>query len=49
MTEPDLATRIVDIFLSTHFTEEARHQRRLDMVARYEADGELPPIPESEG
>ena len=49
MTEPELATKIVDAFLSTHFTEEARHQRRLEMLERYEASGELPPIPESEG
>ncbi len=49
MTEPELATRIVDVFLSTHFTEEERHQRRLSMVQRYETDGELPPIPASEG
>ena len=49
MTEPELAARIVDVFLSTHFTEEARHQRRLDMVRRYEQTEELPPIPESEG
>jgi ribose 5-phosphate isomerase B len=49
MTEPELATKIVDTFLSTHFTEEARHQRRVAMLERYEASGELPPIPESEG
>jgi ribose 5-phosphate isomerase B len=49
MTEPELATKIVDVFLSTHFSTEPRHERRLDMVTRYEADGELPPIPASEG
>jgi ribose 5-phosphate isomerase B len=49
MTEPELATRIVDVFLSTAFSTEPRHARRLDMVSRYEKDGELPPIPESEG
>lgn len=49
MTDPELASRIVDTFLSTHFTEEARHQRRLAMLERYEQNGELPPIPESEG
>jgi ribose 5-phosphate isomerase B len=48
-TEPGLATKIVDTFLSTHFTEEPRHQRRVVMIERYEATGELPPIPESEG
>jgi ribose 5-phosphate isomerase B len=49
MTEPELAAKIVDVFLSTHFTQEARHQRRLAMLDRYERDGELPPIPASEG
>jgi ribose 5-phosphate isomerase B len=49
MTEPELATRIVDIFLSTHFSTDERHARRLGMVTRYEDDQELPPIPESEG
>jgi ribose 5-phosphate isomerase B len=49
MTEPDLAARIVDTFLATEFSAEARHQRRIDMVRRYEQSEELPPIPESEG
>lgn len=49
MTEPELATKIVDVFLSTHFSTEPRHERRLEMVTRYETDGELPPIPASEG
>ena len=38
MTEPELATRIVDVFLDHDFTEEARHQRRLDMVAPLRAE-----------
>jgi ribose 5-phosphate isomerase B len=49
MTEPELATRIVDVFLTTAFSTEARHGRRLAMVSRYEQTGELPPIPASEG
>ena len=49
MTEPELAARIVDVFLGTEFSAEPRHQRRLDMVRRYEQTEELPPIPESEG
>jgi len=49
MTEPELAIRIVDVFLATAFTGEDRHQRRIDMVRRYEQLEELPPIPESEG
>ena len=49
MTEPELAIRIVDVFLATAFSGEDRHQRRIDMVRRYEQSEELPPIPESEG
>jgi ribose 5-phosphate isomerase B len=49
VTGPEVATRIVDAFLSTHFSAEPRHARRLEMVTRYEQNGELPPIPASEG
>jgi ribose 5-phosphate isomerase B len=48
-TEPELAIRIVDVFLATAFSGEDRHQRRIDMVRRYEQSEDLPPIPESEG
>jgi len=40
-------TRFVGIFLSTDFTNEARHVRRIGMLADYESTGELPPLPES--
>ncbi len=43
------ATAIVDTFLTTAFSREARHERRLAMVARYEDHEELPPIVGSEG
>jgi ribose 5-phosphate isomerase B len=43
------ATAIVDTFLATPFSGEERHQRRLDMVTRYEATGELPPLSSAEG
>lgn len=43
------ATAIVDAFLTTAFSREARHERRLAMVARYEDHEELPPIVGSEG
>jgi ribose 5-phosphate isomerase B len=40
-------TRFVGIFLSTDFTGEARHARRIEMLADYESTGELPPLPDS--
>lgn len=43
------AKDIVLKFVTTHFSENPRHQRRLEMVDRYEKTGELPPIPASEG
>ncbi len=43
------AKAIALTFMTTHFSEDPRHQRRLEMVERYEQSGELPPIPASEG
>jgi ribose 5-phosphate isomerase B len=39
------ALRFVDVFISTEFSTEPRHARRLAMIERYEADGSLPPLP----
>lgn len=36
------AQEAVRVFLSTEFTGEERHQRRIDMITRYETEGELP-------
>lgn len=41
----DDAVRFAEIFLSTEFTYEPRHERRIGMLSDYEASGVLPPLP----
>jgi len=43
------AEAMVETFLTTQFSGDQRHARRLAMVDRYERHGELPPIPAVEG
>ena len=44
---PEEAETFVDAFLSTSFSGNERHQRRIDQLAEYERTGELPALPES--
>jgi ribose 5-phosphate isomerase B len=43
----DEATAITEAFLSTAFSGNPRHARRIAQVAEYEVSGELPPLPGS--
>jgi ribose 5-phosphate isomerase B len=39
------AIGFVEAFLAEPFSHDPRHQRRIDMLAQYETDGDLPPLP----
>ena len=45
MQSVDEAKEMVRVFLGTDFSGEERHQRRIDMVSAFEADGTVPPLP----
>lgn len=45
-TSEEEATRIVDTFLTTEFSDEARHRRRVGMVSAYESERTLPALPD---
>jgi ribose 5-phosphate isomerase B len=46
-TSVEEATSIVDTFLATEFSDEARHRRRVGMVSAYESDRTLPAPPDT--
>ena len=45
MYDEATALRFVELFLSTPFSDEPRHARRLAQLSGYEETGELPPLP----
>ncbi|ALG84471.1 ribose-5-phosphate isomerase [Gordonia phthalatica] len=48
MHSKEEALAIVDAFLATEWSDEARHQRRIDILAEYERTGEAPALPDAQ-
>jgi ribose 5-phosphate isomerase B len=47
MHTPEEAAAIVDAFVSTSFSEDVRHIRRITLIADYEKTGTPPPLPDA--
>ncbi|GAA2017577.1 ribose-5-phosphate isomerase [Catenulispora yoronensis] len=47
MHTEDEATKFVEVFITTPFSNEERHVRRIDMMSAYEKTGDLPALPAS--
>ena len=45
MHDEATALQLVEAFLTTPYSGEDRHTRRIDMLTAYERDGVLPPLP----
>jgi ribose 5-phosphate isomerase B len=45
----DVATEIVETFISTDFSDDERHARRVGMVTAYERTRDLPELPQTPG
>ena len=45
MQSVEESKEMVRVFLASDFTGEERHQRRIDMISAFEADGTVPPLP----
>ena len=47
MHDEATALQLLEVFLSTAFSGEERHSRRIGLLADYERTGELPPLPDA--